>query len=89
MLGLNFGLFLIVGLAAGWLASLIMGARYGLLGDLGLGVAGAFIGGYLFTLLGLPGTGGILGAVAVALFGAVALLALIRLVVKADQARAV
>jgi uncharacterized membrane protein YeaQ/YmgE (transglycosylase-associated protein family) len=43
--------YLIVGLVAGYLASLIMRRRGTLLGDLILGVLGAFVGGILFSLL--------------------------------------
>ena len=42
--------FLVIGLVAGWLASLIVGGS-GLLGFLLSGVLGAFVGGYLFSAL--------------------------------------
>ncbi len=52
---------LIIGLVAGWLASRIMrGGGYGLVGDLIVGVVGAFLGGWLFNLLGIS-LGGLLG----------------------------
>jgi uncharacterized membrane protein YeaQ/YmgE (transglycosylase-associated protein family) len=51
-------LFLVIGLVAGWLAGQIMkGSGFGLVGDLILGVVGAFIGGWLFSLLGLSARG--------------------------------
>ncbi|MDB5758842.1 MAG: hypothetical protein JWM30_2131, partial [Burkholderia sp.] len=40
--------FLLVGLIAGWLASAIVGGGFGLIGDIVIGVVGAFLGGYLF-----------------------------------------
>jgi uncharacterized membrane protein YeaQ/YmgE (transglycosylase-associated protein family) len=44
-------LFLVIGLVAGWLASRIMrGGGFGLVGDLIVGVIGAFLGGWLFNL---------------------------------------
>ncbi len=47
-------LFLLVGLVAGWLAGQIMkGKGFGLVGNLVIGVIGAFIGRYVFRLLGL------------------------------------
>ncbi len=47
-------LFLLVGLVAGWLAGQIMkGKRFGLVGNLVVGVIGAFIGGYVLGLLGI------------------------------------
>lgn len=42
---------IVVGLIAGFLASLIMKARGGLLVDLILGIVGGFVGGWLSTLL--------------------------------------
>ncbi|MCV6592701.1 MAG: GlsB/YeaQ/YmgE family stress response membrane protein [Silicimonas sp.] len=63
-------LFLLIGLAAGWLAGKIMQSERGLLANLGIGVAGAFIGGFLGRLLGLAATG-LLGSLIVATLGAV------------------
>jgi len=46
--------WLIVGLIAGFLASLVMrGGGYGIVGDIIVGLIGAFIGGWLFSLLGV------------------------------------
>ncbi len=54
MIGALIG-FIIVGLIAGWLAGRIMrGAGFGFWGNLGVGVVGALIGGFVFRLLGLP-----------------------------------
>ena len=48
--------WLIVGLVAGFLAGQFMkGGGYGLVGDIVVGVIGAFVGGLLFSLL-LPGS---------------------------------
>jgi uncharacterized membrane protein YeaQ/YmgE (transglycosylase-associated protein family) len=71
--------FLLVGLIAGWLAGKIMrGSGFGLIGDLVVGVLGAVIGAWLFSLLGIT-TWGILGSILVALCGALVLLWLVRL----------
>jgi uncharacterized membrane protein YeaQ/YmgE (transglycosylase-associated protein family) len=76
----NLILFLLVGLVAGWLAGRIMkGKGFGLVGDLVVGVIGAFIGVWLFGLLGISG-GGILGLLVAALVGALVLLYVIRMV---------
>ena len=40
--------WLIVGLVAGVLASFVVGGGYGLLGDIVVGIVGAFIGGWIF-----------------------------------------
>lgn len=71
--------FLLVGLAAGWLAGQIMksGGR-GLVGDLIVGVIGAILGGFLFGLLGLEANG-LLGSLVTATVGAIALLAGLRM----------
>ena len=46
--------FLLIGLAAWWLASQIMkGVGSGLVTDLIMGVIGSLLGGFLFGLLGL------------------------------------
>ncbi len=71
--------FLIIGLIAGWLAGKITkGSGFGVPGDLVIGVAGAFIGGFLFRLLGLFPGGGMLPSLIVATIGAIVLLWLIR-----------
>jgi uncharacterized membrane protein YeaQ/YmgE (transglycosylase-associated protein family) len=71
--------FLIIGLVAGWLAGRIMKGRgFGLLVNLIVGVIGAFLGGWLFSLLGLSATG-ILGSLVTALVGAIVLLWLLGL----------
>lgn len=66
--------FLIIGLIAGWLASLIMktNASQGMLMDLIFGVVGAFIGGFLMNMMGQPGvTGFNVYSILVATLGAV------------------
>jgi uncharacterized membrane protein YeaQ/YmgE (transglycosylase-associated protein family) len=72
--------FLIIGIAAGWLAGQLMkGGGYGLIGDLVIGVIGAFLGGWLLGALGIV-AGGLIGSLVTATIGAVLLLFLIRLV---------
>ena len=64
---------LIVGLIAGWLAGRIMEKEGGLVFNLGVGVVGAFVGGFLGRLIGLQATG-LLGSIIMATIGAVVLL---------------
>ena len=72
--------FLLVGIAAGWLAGKIMkGGGFGWLGDLIVGVIGAVLGGFLFGLLGITAAG-LLGSLITATVGAIALIALLRLI---------
>ena len=66
--------FLLIGLAAGWLAGKLMeGHSFGLLGNLVVGVIGAILGGFLFRLVGLL-TIGLLGNLISATVGAIVLL---------------
>ena len=66
--------FLLIGLAAGWLAGKIMKGRgFGILGNLVIGVIGAILGGFVFRLVGLLPTG-LLGSLIAATAGAVLLL---------------
>ena len=74
--------WLIVGLISGVLASMVMGGTgYGLVGDIVIGIVGAFIGGWLFSALGVASPiGGMAGTIFVAFIGAVVLLFLLRLI---------
>jgi uncharacterized membrane protein YeaQ/YmgE (transglycosylase-associated protein family) len=73
--------WLIVGLVAGVLASLVAGGGYGLIGDIIIGIVGAFIGGWIFSRLGVSTPfGGLAGTIFVAFIGAVVLLFLLRLI---------
>ncbi len=74
--------WLIVGLIAGVLASLVMGGTgYGIIGDIIIGIVGAFVGGWLFTAMGVAvPLAGLPGTILVAFIGAVVLLFVIRLV---------
>ena len=73
--------WLIVGLIAGVLASLVMGGTgYGLIGDIIIGIVGAFVGGWIFARLGVSSPwGGLPGTIFVAFIGAVVLLFVLRL----------
>jgi uncharacterized membrane protein YeaQ/YmgE (transglycosylase-associated protein family) len=75
--------FLLVGLIAGWLAGkLTRGSGFGVVGDIVIGVIGAFVGGFLFRLLGL-GASGLIGSIVVATVGAVVLVLVVRAIKKA------
>ena len=80
----NLIIFLLIGLAAGYVAGLIMKGRpFGLIGDMLLGVLGAFVGGWLLGALGVVIPGGIIGTFVVALLGAVIILFIVRLLRRA------
>jgi uncharacterized membrane protein YeaQ/YmgE (transglycosylase-associated protein family) len=73
-------LWAVVGIVAGWLAGLVMrGGGYGLIGDLIVGLIGAFVGGFVFSLFGAE-YGGLVGSILVAFIGACVLIAIVRFV---------
>jgi len=75
---MNLIYFLLIGLAAGWLAGKFMEGRgFGLLKNLAVGVIGAILGGFLFRLVGLATTS-LLGSLVSATVGAVVLLFLLQ-----------
>ena len=77
-------ILIIIGAIAGWLAGLIVkGIGFGLVGNIIVGIVGAFIGTWLLGLLGIVIGGGILGSIINATIGAVILLFIIGLVKRA------
>lgn len=78
---MDFIWFILIGLAAGWLAGqLVKGGGFGLVGDIVVGVIGALLGGFLFNTFGVSTGGGLLGSLIVATIGAVVLLFGLRLI---------
>jgi uncharacterized membrane protein YeaQ/YmgE (transglycosylase-associated protein family) len=73
-------IWLVVGAVAGWLAGMIVkGGGFGLIGDIIVGIIGAFVGGWLFGQMGVSAGAGITGSIVTATIGAVVLLALLRM----------
>jgi uncharacterized membrane protein YeaQ/YmgE (transglycosylase-associated protein family) len=73
-------IILVVGLIAGWFAGKIArGAGTGLIGDIAIGIVGAFIASWLLPRLGISLGSGFIRAVIDATIGAVMLLAIIRI----------
>jgi uncharacterized membrane protein YeaQ/YmgE (transglycosylase-associated protein family) len=68
--------WLVFGLIAGFIASKIVNkSGEGVLLDLVLGILGAFVGGWLATLVGFPGvTGFNIGSMVIAILGAIVVL---------------
>jgi len=72
-------IFLAIGAIAGWLAGIIMkGGGFGILINILLGIVGAVIGGWVFSLFGLS-TESLIGEIITAVVGAVILLFVIGL----------
>lgn len=66
--------YLLLGLAAGWIANLIVkGGSSGLLVNLLVGLVGGVLGGWLFSLIGLVPVG-TLGSLVTAVIGSIVLL---------------
>ncbi|AXI03116.1 GlsB/YeaQ/YmgE family stress response membrane protein [Aquirhabdus parva] len=81
---MSFLWFLLIGLVAGWLAGLLVkGGGFGIIGDMIVGVLGAFIGGFIFTKLGVSAGGGTIGSIIVATIGAIILIFILRLIKRA------
>ncbi|HVF69413.1 MAG TPA: GlsB/YeaQ/YmgE family stress response membrane protein [Xanthomonadales bacterium] len=80
---MNFLVWIVFGALAGWIASMIMGtdARQGALGNIVVGIIGAFLGGFIMNAFGQPGVSGFnLYSSLVAILGAVVLLWLYKMV---------
>ena len=74
-------IILLIGLAAGWLAGqIVQGTGFGLVGDIVIGILGAFVASWLFPTLGIRLGGGYLGAIIAAAIGAILLLVVVRLI---------
>lgn len=77
----TFLLWLAIGLIAGWLASAVVGGGYGVIGDIVVGIVGAFLGGWLFRSLSIASPfAGLAGTIFIAFIGAIVLLLLLRLI---------
>ena len=74
-------IILIVGAVAGWLAGqIVRGMGFGLIGNIVVGIVGAFIAGWLLPRIGIVIGGGMLGSIINATIGAVVLLVILGLI---------
>jgi uncharacterized membrane protein YeaQ/YmgE (transglycosylase-associated protein family) len=77
-------LWIVFGAIAGWLASMIMKSKQGIVLDVITGIIGAMIGGFIMTFFGYGGVSGFnLYSLVVAVLGAIVLIALERAVLRA------
>jgi uncharacterized membrane protein YeaQ/YmgE (transglycosylase-associated protein family) len=84
----TFLLWIVIGLIAGWLASAVVGGGYGVVGDIVVGVVGAFLGGFIFRSMHVHAPfRGLAGTIFVAFIGAVVLLLILRLIHMASARR--
>ena len=82
---INFIIWLILGAIIGWLAGMVMGDRGGTIMNIVVGIVGAFLGGFVFNLLGIGGSNinnsdFSIGGLVVSLIGACILLGIVNLV---------
>ncbi len=78
---MGFLAWIIIGGIAGWMASLIMKTREGILLNIVVGIVGGLIGGWVLGLLGIsPDGNGLVASFLTALLGACILLAVVKLV---------
>jgi uncharacterized membrane protein YeaQ/YmgE (transglycosylase-associated protein family) len=77
--------WLVIGAVAGWLAgTFVKGGGFGLIGDIVVGIIGAFIGGWLAHLVGFHNIGsGLISSIITATIGAVVLIFVLRMVRRA------
>lgn len=63
------------------------GRDYGVIGDIGIGIVGAFFGGWVSGFLGFGDTYGLIGSIIIAFIGACLLIALLRAVARRTHRR--
>jgi uncharacterized membrane protein YeaQ/YmgE (transglycosylase-associated protein family) len=77
-------IILVIGAVAGWLAGqIVRGMGFGLIGNIVVGIVGAFIAGWLLPRIGIVIGGGMLGSIINATIGAVVLLVIVGLIKRA------
>jgi len=78
---MSFLYFILIGIAAGYLAGLIMKGRgFGLIGNLLVGIVGAVIGGWILDALDFYAGSGLIPSLATSTIGAVTLLFIVGLI---------
>jgi uncharacterized membrane protein YeaQ/YmgE (transglycosylase-associated protein family) len=76
-------IWLVIGLVAGFLDSKLMcGGGYGIVGDIIVGLVGAFIGGLLMNLIIPDANAGFWTSIIVAIIGACILIAILRFIAR-------
>ena len=77
-------IFLLVGAAAGWIAgNLMRGGGFGVIGNIVVGIIGAFLGSWLLGLLKVSIGSGLINSLVTSVIGAVVLLFVVGLIKKA------
>lgn len=77
-------IFLLVGAAAGWIAgNLMRGGGFGMVGNIVVGIIGAFLGSWLLGMLKISIGTGLINSLITSVIGAVVLLFVVGLIKKA------
>jgi uncharacterized membrane protein YeaQ/YmgE (transglycosylase-associated protein family) len=72
-------LWIVFGALVGWVASMVMGTGGGLMWDIGVGIVGAVVGGFIMSIIGESGVQGFnLYSFLVALLGACVFIVIVR-----------
>jgi uncharacterized membrane protein YeaQ/YmgE (transglycosylase-associated protein family) len=77
MEGVGFLAMLVIGALAGWIAERFTRSDHGLLTNIIVGIAGAFLGGFLASMVGIS-VRGFWGTLIAAIFGATILIVIFR-----------
>ena len=72
---------IIIGTLVGLLAGQIMNTQFSLLGNIGIGIVGGFVGSLLLSVVGIHGSG-MIGNIIVSVIGACAFIAIVRQIKK-------
>ena len=73
--------WILIGVIAGWITGKIMkGSGFGFWLDMLIGIAGAFVGGFIAEHIGLAASGGIIYTLIIAVLGAILLVFIFRLI---------
>jgi len=81
MAGESILIILIIGAVAGWLAGkIVLGMGFGLIGNIVVGIVGAFLASWMLPQIGIVIGGGVVAAIINATIGAVVLLVVIGLI---------
>jgi uncharacterized membrane protein YeaQ/YmgE (transglycosylase-associated protein family) len=81
MSGQSLIVILFVGLVAGWLAGkIVRGTGFGIIGDIIVGILGAFIAGWVFPRLNIHLGTGLVEEILFSAIGAIVLLLIVRLI---------
>lgn len=78
---MGFIIGIIAGAFSGWLAGQIMHTQFSMLGNIGVGIVGGFVGSLVLSVIGIYSSG-IIGNIIVSVIGACIFIAIVRAIKK-------